>query len=180
MFYESIHKFKIKTSIKDDDFFEKDFTKRFNHSVKMNSSITKNEILPSYIDFLERKLEKYTRKGYIPFAQIIINLNRYIKWANSQLPIEEREINSSRLEVICSTSTFAHIFNELIYKNYVVGYKKSKDSEINIRATARIIKKSFLILQTDGKTEIGDDHLAQELRDCSLTNKKALTLPPNK
>lgn len=181
MFYETIHNHKMKTYVRDEVFFEKDFDRKFTFSHKMNSTITKDEIIPLYIEYFQRKLIKYNEKGYMPFAQRIINTHRYINWLEKQLPLEEREINNSRLKVICNTSVFAHLLNELIYRDYIEGYK-IKDNEINMNATARIIKKSFLILQTDGKTEVSDVHLANEMRNCSLTdeNKKALRLPSNK
>ncbi len=167
--------------VRNDDFFEKDFNKRCQYSSKLNSSITRGEIIPLYIEYYEKQLKKLKKRGYIPTAQIIINTNRYIDWLNSQLPIDERDLKDLRLKVNCSTATFGHIINELIYRDYVEA-TKSTNGEINFNSTARIIQKTFLLLQKDGKTEVNFNHLASEIRNSTLSddNKHIIRLPSNK
>jgi hypothetical protein len=171
----------MKNFIRDDEFFENDFNKRKNFVKKMDPGISTIEIFEMCFEYLEGKLEKYKTNGYSPFSQIIINTKRYLKWLNKQLPIEERELDNVRLKVICSTSSFGHLVNELIFRNYVEGVK-TKDNEINFRATARVLQKVFILYKEDGVSEVGFEHFAKEIRNSSLSDEKmkALMLPSNK
>ncbi|MFW5872097.1 MAG: hypothetical protein ACOCUT_03235 [bacterium] len=178
IFWDSSQSRKLKIIIRDESFYEKDLNKRYNYSKNIGSYRSKDEFSYSFLMELEKKLSEL-RKKYKSQAQIVENIERYINWLKSQMPLNKEENEKLRLKVLCGPAMFGHLINEIIYKGYIETPKNVSSSEVNFSKTAQILKKSFYIPHKDAKGEVLFNHLAGEIAKSKLSddNKKHISLP---
>lgn len=181
IFWDSSQSRKLKLFIQNKSFYENDFNRRYDYSKKIGSFQSIEEFSSSFLDHLKDRKNK-VKKEFKSHAQIVENTERYIGWLKNRMPLNKKELEISRLKVLCSTAMFGQLINQLIYMGYVEAPIKETDQEVNVSKTAQILLKSFYIPHKDGKGEVLFNHLAGEISNSTLSdeNKKHIMLPPYK